>query len=163
MAVEKGLVWCDSELSMIRFLHFMAPCKCLKPLKSKLKKIYGPQTGSCGHCQAVGDIGEFYRCSGCQRRYCSEACQQLAWEQNRHGGFCNHKSAKKASKRLDKLAELVPDMPYGLLESMDEEAKKKVFDALDRMSLEEVKLAKQEIQNALEENSEQRVISPVAF
>lgn len=130
---------------MARFIHKTAPCKCLKALKNQLKKKYGPQFDTCknSECQKVGEIDDFQQCSGCLRRYCSEACQKADWENGKHGGFCKPRTGKRAAKRLDKIAEMFPDVPFERFAQLGEEKRDELFQLLDSTTMEEIQEMRQ--------------------
>ena len=138
--VEKASVQAETELSMVRFIYKKAPCRCLKALKSKLKETYGPQFDTCknNQCKKRGEIDDFFQCSGCLHRYCSEACQTKDWENGKHGGFCKPRSGKRVTDRIDKMCEIFPDVPH-VYEQLGEEEKNDLFQFLDDTSIGELR------------------------
>lgn len=139
-AVEKARVHTETELSMVRFIHQKAPCRCLKALKSKLKETYGPQFDTCknSQCQKAGGIDDFFQCSGCLRRYCSEACQKADWDNGKHGGWCKERSGKRALDRAIKMEVMFPGVPVEYFAQLGEEERNELHQMLDDSTKEEI-------------------------
>ena len=125
---------------MVRFIYKKAPCKCLKALKRQLKEKYGPQFDTCKNtqCQKVAEIDDFRQCSGCLRRYCSDACQKADWEYGKHGGFCKPRTGKRAADRIEKMGELFGGVPYAHFYQMSEEQKNELHQILDDSTKEDI-------------------------